>query len=82
MTNELRRLRKYHELTYKDMADLIHVDPRTYRNKEKGISQFKANEMFIIAEKFKRPIDEIFLPENFMNHEVCDYEGGELNATT
>lgn len=60
LANELRKLRKYHEMTYKDMGDLIKVDPRTYRNKEKGESQFKANEMFIISKRFGKSIDEIF----------------------
>lgn len=78
--NELRRLRRYHDLTYKDMAELINVDPRTYRNKEKGINQFKQYEMFIISRKFKKSIEEIFLPENFMEHEVLVRRGGE-NAT-
>lgn len=77
ITNELRKLRKYHELTCKDMAKLIGVDTRTYINKETGISQFKANEMYIIARRFNRSMDEIFLPNNFMIHEV---KGGEVNA--
>jgi len=67
---KLAALRRYHNLTQKDMADLIGVDVRTYINKEKGVTQFKANEMFIIAKKFQKPIDEIFLPTNFIKHEV------------
>lgn len=75
-TSELRRLRKYHELTHQDMADLIHVDLRTYINKEKGISQFKASEMWTISKRFNKSMDEIFLPENFTLHEVsCGKEG-------
>lgn len=70
--SELRKLRKYHDLTCQDMADLISVDKRTYTNKESGISQFKANEMFIISKKFDRSIEEIFLPTDFMNHEVFE----------
>lgn len=62
VSNELRRLRKYNELTYKDMAKLLDIDERTYFNKEKGLSQFKLNEMFIISRKFNRSMDEIFLP--------------------
>lgn len=58
---ELRRLRKYHELTQEDMAKLIGVDVRTYSNKEKGISQFKLNEMVIISRQFKKSIEDIFL---------------------
>lgn len=68
--NELRRLRKYNELTYKDMAKLLNVDERTYYNKEKGLSQFKLNEMFIISREFSKSMDEIFLPSDFMIHEV------------
>ncbi len=48
------------------MADLIGVELRTYVNKEKGVSQFKLNEMFIISRKFGKSIEEIFLFENFM----------------
>lgn len=68
--NELRRLRKYNELTYKDMAKLLNIDERTYYNKEKGLSQFKLNEMFIISREFSKSMDEIFLPRDFMIHEV------------
>lgn len=70
MQTKLAALRRYHNYSQKDMADLIGVDLRTYINKENGHSQFKANEMFTIARKFQKPIDEIFLPTNFMNHEV------------
>lgn len=73
LNTNLRRLRKYHELTYKDMADLINVTWRTYRNKEQGITQFKANEMFIIARKFNKTIEEIFLPNDFINSEVKEW---------
>jgi len=66
---ELRKLRKYHELTHQDMAALIGVDVRTYKNKEKGISQFKLDEMVKISRKFGKTIDEIFLPKKFMEHE-------------
>lgn len=80
VSNELRKLRKYHEMTYKDMADLLGIDERTYINKEKGVSQFKMNEMFIISRKFQRSMDEIFLPTDFMNHEVL--EGEEVKSCT
>ncbi|MEK5081182.1 helix-turn-helix domain-containing protein [Solibacillus sp. FSL W7-1436] len=64
--NELRRLRKYHELTLEDMGKMIGVDARTYSNKEKGISQFKLNEMVAISCHFKKSIEEIFLNKKFM----------------
>lgn len=67
---ELRKLRKYNEMTYEDMAELLGIDKRTYFNKETGVTQFKANEMFIISREFKKTVDEIFLTTDFMNHEV------------
>ena len=63
---ELRKLRKYHELTLEDMGKLIDIDARTYSNKEKGISQFKLNEMVVISRRFNKPIEEIFLNKSFM----------------
>lgn len=70
MQHKLIALRRYKGLTQKEMAKLLGVDLRTYVNKEHGISQFKANEMFIIAQKFKMDIGDIFLPTNFMKREV------------
>jgi DNA-binding XRE family transcriptional regulator len=63
MQEKLAALRRYHNISQKEMADLIGVDLRTYVNKENGQSQFKANEMFAIARKFQMPI-------NFEKHEV------------
>ncbi|WP_080833271.1 helix-turn-helix transcriptional regulator [Cohnella massiliensis] len=70
MQNKLAALRRFFGKTQSDMATLIGVDVRTYKNKELGITQFKASEMFAIAKEFKKPIEEIFLPENFEKHEV------------
>lgn len=67
---ELRKLRKYHELTYDDMAKMLKIQTRTYINKEKGITQFKLNEMYIISRKFGKPMDDIFLPNKFMEREL------------
>ena len=69
ITNELRKLRKYHEITQEEMAELLGISVRTYIEKEKGNSQFKANEMYIISRKFGKTIDEIFFPQNLMEHE-------------
>jgi len=51
------------------MADKLGVDVRTYINKEQGVTQFKANEMFLIADILGKEISEIFLPTNFIKHE-------------
>lgn len=69
-TDELRKLRKYHELTFEDMGKLLNITSRAYQNKEYGIRQFKMNEMFILSKIFNKTMDEIFLPNNFVNHEV------------
>ncbi|MEK4502767.1 helix-turn-helix transcriptional regulator [Bacillus sp. FSL R12-0069] len=77
MQDNLVKWRMYNRLNQQDMADLIGVDKRTYANKEHGVTQFKANEMFLIAQKFGKGIEEIFLPTNFMEYEV--FEGDGIN---
>jgi len=72
MQTKLIRLRKYFGYTQKQMAEYLNVDERTYINKEHGNTQFKLNEMFLIARKFNMDVGEIFLPTNFVNHEVYD----------
>lgn len=70
----LDSIRRSKKITQEDMAKLLNIDVRTYQNKEKGVTQFKQNEMFIIAKFFNKKIDEIFLPTNFENHEVWQTE--------
>ena len=66
----LESIRRANKESQENMAKLIGVDVRTYQNKEKGVTQFKQNEMFIIARHFNKKIDEIFLPTNFEKQEV------------
>lgn len=61
--------RRYHGITQKEMAEKLGVDVRTYINKEQGVTQFKANEMFIVAQVLQQDIGDIFLPPDFMVHE-------------
>ena len=70
MQDKLIRLRKGNLITQNSMAKLINVDLRTYQNKERGDTQFKQNEMFAIVKFVNKKIDEIFLPTDFMIHEV------------
>ncbi|AVI47116.1 helix-turn-helix transcriptional regulator [Bacillus licheniformis] len=70
MQTKLASLRRYKNLSQKYMADLIGVEAETYSNKERGITQFKSSEMFIIAQEFGMRIDEIFLPPDFIKYEV------------
>lgn len=62
MQYKLESLRRSMKESQEDLAKIINVDVRTYQNKEKGITQFKGNEMFLIARHFNRKIDEIFYP--------------------
>ena len=72
MQKKLIAWRRYHNSTQQHMADHLKIDIRTYINKEQGVSQFKANEMFLIANILNKDISEIFLPTNFVGHEeVC-----------
>jgi hypothetical protein len=68
----LESVRRSRKESQESMAKLINVDVRTYQNKERGVTQFKQNEMFIIAKHFNRKVDELFLPTNFENHEVLN----------
>lgn len=70
----LESIRRANKESQENMAKLIGVDVRTYQNKEKGITQFKQNEMFIIARYFNKKIDEIFLPTNFGKQEACSMD--------
>lgn len=74
MQTNLIAIRRFKGITQKDMAHLLKIDIRTYVNKENGNSQFKLNEMFIIAKHFQKELSEIFLPTNFMKHEVLAEE--------
>ncbi|MGH1092495.1 helix-turn-helix transcriptional regulator [Bacillus mycoides] len=75
MQDKLISFRMSKRVTQKDMAELLGVDKRTYINKEHGVTQFKANEMFLVAQYFGAEIAEIFLPTNFMKYEVLVAEG-------
>ena len=70
MQNKLAAHRRFLGKSQSEMAALIGVDVRTYKNKELGITQFKAREMFAIAREFGVSIEELFAPENFEKHEV------------
>lgn len=71
---KLAALRRYQNISQKDMAYKLGIELRTYILKEKGESQFKINEMFAIAKILDMEIGEIFLPPDFMNHEVSEKE--------
>lgn len=68
MQKELYDLRKNeNKMSQQDLADYLGISVQAYRDKEKGKRAFTQDEMFAIAELFKRKIDEIFLPIKHQN---------------
>lgn len=68
MQTRLLVIRKYRNLTQKDVADKIDMNVRTYGRKERGEVDFTSDEMFAIAELFDLKISDIFLPRNSVNN--------------
>lgn len=67
---KLASIRRGKNIPQRELGELIGVETNTYNQKELGKTQFKASEMFIIADFFDKKIDDVFLPPNFMIHEV------------
>lgn len=67
---KLASVRRSKDISQREVAELLGVATETYNGKELGRTQFKASEMFIIADYFDMKIEEIFLPPNFMSREV------------
>lgn len=53
--------------TQKEVADYLGITAMSYREKEKGRVPFNSDEMFMLAELFDKPMDEIFLPRKHRN---------------
>lgn len=64
---KLLGLRKKYKINQQELADLIGVSTKTYSDKEQGKIQFKCTEMFQIADYFKLPIEDVFLPRILQN---------------
>jgi len=69
---KLKSLRRYHNISQEKMAYLLKIHERTYAYKENGDSEFKLNELLTISRLFKKPIEEIFLFDDFTLHEEID----------
>lgn len=67
MQDKLVNLRKVYGVRQNELAIYLDITLKTYRNKEKGISQFTANEMFKLAQYFRKPLEDIFLPTTYQN---------------
>lgn len=56
----LYQLRKEKGITQKELAQKLGISETAYRQKEKGQSTFKSDEMFMIADILEKDIGEIF----------------------
>lgn len=63
-------IRKEYGDSQKQIAEILGITEEAYRNKERGKSQFKMDEMFIISDRYNLPIDEIFLPRKSTKREL------------
>lgn len=59
----LRKTQK--KVTQAEVAKYLGISTKSYRDKENGKREFKQDEMFKLAEYFKLPINQIFLPRTF-----------------
>ncbi|EHI69504.1 helix-turn-helix transcriptional regulator [Streptococcus ictaluri] len=57
----LYKLRKEHNMTQADIADILGRSENSYRQKELGHRDFWSSEMFLIADFFNKDIKDIFL---------------------
>lgn len=67
---KLEEIREVNNNTQEELATLLNINTTSYRNKEKGITEFKSSEMFLIARKYNKTIEEIFLPTEYTNREL------------
>lgn len=68
-------------MTQKDIAKKLKISVDAYREKERGNSQFRADEMFILSEFFGKPIEQIFLRRNICNTDIigAEIKGGHVD---
>ena len=67
---ELIRLRKEHNLYQEYVAKVLGISANSYGMKERGETQFTADEMFILRDLFGLPLEKIFLPRKLGNTEI------------
>lgn len=67
---KLIKLRKSRKISQEDMANMLGINIRTYSLKENGKTDFKLEEIFIIAKFFNKHVEEIFLPRNIRNTDI------------
>lgn len=60
MQSKLLLTRKNHHETQEYLAQLLGITAQAYRHKENGLSEFKLNEMFILADHYGMTTDQLF----------------------
>lgn len=72
----IKRFRKSVDYTQESFGKIIGLSKSSYCKKEKGEVAFSLDEAYLIANHFKRPIEEIFggyeIPANFARQEIDD----------
>lgn len=68
MQIKLYNLRKNEKhLTQKELAEMLGISVKSYRDKELGHQQFTQDEMFKLADIFNTNLEDIFLPRKYQN---------------
>ncbi|MFL2124019.1 helix-turn-helix transcriptional regulator [Marinilactibacillus psychrotolerans] len=57
--------RKTNNETQEEVAKILGISTAAYASKEKGDTQFKSNEMFLLSRHYNKKIEEIFLPTKY-----------------
>lgn len=68
MQIKLYNLRKNQKhLTQKELAAMLGISTKSYRDKELGHQQFTQDEMFKISDIFNAKLEDIFLPRKYQS---------------
>ena len=70
MQEKLILLRQENGDTQSKLAKLIDITQKQYRLKELGKAKFNGDEMFLIAQYYRKKIDDIFLPTTHQNGDL------------
>ena len=83
---KLRQLRDDHKLSQTEVADFIGITQSAYNRKESEQTEFKATEIFKLAELYKIPVQELFPESSCMqiqeNKDNANHNGFYIYTTT
>jgi len=77
----LIRLRTEKGLSRAEMAKILNISDSAYAMKERGDTQFKQDEMFLLKFFFGLPMEEIFLPRNSTNNAILRKESAKCGTS-